>query len=225
VGAEVVDRGGSSGHHRSMSETSDLLPLFPLDLVLFPGTELPLHIFEPRYRRMIGDAMEAQSEFGVVTSQGKSLSPIGCTAIVEKVVQRHEDGRFDVLTRGVRRFRTKALDQEEAVLRARVEFFDDEPGPMLEADEVKALYELAIRAATLAGHRFDRPLKTDHLQPSFLAAAELPLDLAFKQRLLGLTSETQRVAELTAFLEAWIERQQTTDRARALSMRNGKGPH
>lgn len=225
MGGGMVDPTGSNGHHRSMSETSDLLPLFPLELVLFPGAELPLHIFEPRYRRMVGDAIDGQSEFGVVTSQGRSLSPIGCTAIVEKVVKRHEEGRFDVLTRGVRRFRTKALDQQEAVVRARVEFFDDEPGALLDSGEIKALYELAIRAATLAGHRFDRPLDTDNLQPSFLAAAELPLDLAFKQRLLGLNSESQRVAELTAFLEAWIERQQTTDRARALSMRNGKGPH
>jgi len=208
-----------------MSETSDLLPLFPLELVLFPGAELPLHIFEPRYRRMVGDAMDARSEFGIVTAKGQSLSPIGCTAIVEKVVKRHDDGKFDVLTRGVRRFRTVALDQSEEIVRARVEYFDDEPGVALEQDEVRALYELAIKAATLAGHHFEKPLDTDNLQPSFLAAAELPFDLAFKQKLLALRSETQRAAEMTTFLEAWIERQQATDRARALSMRNGKGPH
>lgn len=202
-----------------------MLPLFPLELVLFPGAELPLHIFEPRYRRMIGDAIDGQTEFGIVASTGKSLSPIGCTAIVERVVQRHEDGRFDVLTRGVRRFRTVAIDQEEEIVKARVEYFDDEPGPPLEQDEVRALYGLAIKAATLAGHRIDKPLDTDNLQPSFLAAAELPFDLAFKQKLLALRSETQRVAEMTTFLEAWIERQEATDRARALSMRNGKGPH
>ena len=208
-----------------MPPAGDLLPLFPLELVLFPGAELPLHIFEPRYRVMVGDAIERSSEFGIVHAKGGSVAAIGCTAMVEKVTQRHDDGRFDVLTRGVRRFRTLAMNEDEPVLRAQVEYFDDDPGPAVEQDEVRALFELAVRAATLAGHRFGKPLDTDNLQPSFLAASELPLDPDFKQKLLASTSETARMAELRGYLESWIARQQAADKARALSMRNGKGPH
>ena len=76
------------------------LPLFPLEVVLFPGTQLPLHIFEERYRLMIGDAVDRHSEFGVILQSGGKLASIGCAVIVERVTHRYDDGRFDVEARG-----------------------------------------------------------------------------------------------------------------------------
>ena len=106
-----------------MQET--LLPLFPLEAVLFSNI-LPLHIFEERYKEMIGEAIRNKTEFGVVQAGEKGILNLGCTAIVEKVVMEYPDGRMDILSVGRRRFEILFLDQEKSYLRGAVNFFDDE---------------------------------------------------------------------------------------------------
>ena len=103
-----------------------LLPLFPLQVVLFPGAELPLHIFEDRYKEMIGEAVRDHLEFGVVLASDKGLVNTGCTATVERVLKQYPDGRMDILALGRRRFEILLLNNERAFLRGAVEFFDDE---------------------------------------------------------------------------------------------------
>src|SRR5260370_8468921 len=76
------------------------IPLFPLNVVLLPGAELPLHIFEPRYREMVKTCLEEKSEFGLLLSLPKGLARVGCTADIKAVVQRYQDARMDVLTAG-----------------------------------------------------------------------------------------------------------------------------
>ena len=80
------------------------ISLFPLDVVLFPGAPLPLHIFEERYKEMIGLCLQQQSSFGVVRAQSEGLAIIGCTARIEQVLERMDDGRLNILTRGARPF-------------------------------------------------------------------------------------------------------------------------
>src|SRR5215470_4974697 len=107
-----------------------LLPLFPLQVVVFPRTQLPLHIFEERYKEMIGEAIRDSSEFGIVLAKDEGIVNAGCTVIVDKVLRSHPDGRMDILTRGIRRFEIVLLNQEKAYLRGEVAYFDDdEPGP------------------------------------------------------------------------------------------------
>ena len=77
----------------------ELLPLFPLEVVLFPRTQFPLHIFEDRYKEMIGDAVRDNSEFGIVLTAEKGIVSTGCTAVVEEVTQRYPDGRLDIVAR------------------------------------------------------------------------------------------------------------------------------
>src|SRR5580698_5846291 len=107
-----------------------LLPLFPLQLVVFPGAAAPLHIFEERYREMVGLAEAEGTEFGIVRSIARGdengIASTGCTVTVESVRQRYPDGRFDVITRGRRRFQVVSLDDEKSWLRGAVEYFDDE---------------------------------------------------------------------------------------------------
>jgi hypothetical protein len=107
-----------------------LLPLFPLQVVLLPGAELPLHIFEDRYKEMIGEVLRGNlafgREFGVVLASEKGIVNIGCTATVEQVLRQYPDGRMDLLTRGRRRFEIVRLNDERAFLRASVDFFDDD---------------------------------------------------------------------------------------------------
>src|SRR6202050_561461 len=104
----------------------ELLPLFPLQVVLFPRTALPLHIFEERYKQMIEEVLRVKSEFGVVLAGEKGIVNMGCTATVEKVLKKYPDGRMDLLTLGRRRFEIIMLNNEKAYLRGAVEFFDDE---------------------------------------------------------------------------------------------------
>src|SRR5262245_51929210 len=81
-----------------------LLPLFPLDVVLYPGQPLPLHIFEDRYKEMIGECLDSKSEFGVVRLKDNAIPNVGCTATITNVVKRYDDGRLDIETTGLRRF-------------------------------------------------------------------------------------------------------------------------
>src|SRR6187549_2275230 len=105
-----------------------LLPLFPLKVVMLPGTPMPLHIFEDRYKEMVGEAIEANSEFGIVQAGERGILNIGCSVVVEKVMERYDDGRMDIVVRGRRRFEIMLLDEEKEYLRGSVQFFDDEVG-------------------------------------------------------------------------------------------------
>src|SRR5690349_10455893 len=105
---------------------SRLLPLFPLQVVVFPRTRLPLHIFEDRYKEMIGDAIRDRSEFGIVLARENGIVNAGCTVTVEKVLKMYPDGRMDIVARGQRRFEIQRLDEDKEYLQAEVEFFDDE---------------------------------------------------------------------------------------------------
>src|SRR3954468_24535672 len=80
-------------------------PLFPLGIVALPSEPVPLHIFEPRYRTMIAECLESGSEFGIVWASDDGLRQIGCACEIAEVLERHEDGRLDILTRGTRPFR------------------------------------------------------------------------------------------------------------------------
>src|ERR1700761_1538306 len=101
------------------------IPLFPLDVVLFPGASLPLHIFEERYKEMIGLCLADESSFGVVRAQQDGLAVVGCTGRILRVLQEYEDGRLDILCRGETRFEIAALEDSRSFLEAEVEFFDD----------------------------------------------------------------------------------------------------
>src|SRR5215217_3273948 len=106
--------------------SSRLIPLFPLNVVVFPRTRLPLHIFEERYKEMIGDAIRDDSEFGVVLAKQDGIVNAGCTVAVEKVLEMYPDGRMDVMTVGKRRFEIATLSEEKEYLQGEVNFFDDE---------------------------------------------------------------------------------------------------
>src|SRR6266568_3725639 len=124
--------------------TERLIPLFPLSLVVFPRTRLPLHIFEERYKEMVGNAIRDSSEFGIVLAKEEGIVNAGCTVTIEKVLQMYSDGRMDILTRGQRRFEIEALNQEKSYLQAEVNFFDDEdfePTPVELRDQALSNYQ------------------------------------------------------------------------------------
>jgi Lon protease-like protein len=200
-----------------------LLPLFPLELVLFPRAELPLHIFEPRYREMVGEAIEQESEFGVILADGGKLSSVGCTAAVEEVTKRFDDGRFNVAARGQRRFRALELNKEKEYLRAEVEFMqdlDDEPAPASEFMKAQELVSELVMELDLAVFM---DVAGNERQASFAIAAPLPLGLAFKQQLLEQRNEKERMTTLVEHLGAFLKRSRVTGRMQKLAGTNGHG--
>ena len=183
---------------------NSLLPIFPLDLVLLPGVPLPLHIFEPRYREMIAECLERKKPFGVVRASSHGVADIGCTAEIMSVTKKYDDGRMDILTRGVERFEVIHVNNDRSFLQAEISVMQDED----EGEPAQPTAQLATQAvrlhaeiAKLAGADPSGP--DEHAgNLSFLLAGSLPLDLDFKQNLLSTLSEARRLEAVIGYLEA-----------------------
>ncbi len=203
-----------------------LLPLFPLEAVLFPGQPLPLHIFEERYKEMVGECLESRAEFGVVLVKENAILNVGCTAAITAVKRRYKDGRMDIETEGRRRFEVLFLDQEKAYLRAATQFFEDE--------ESRATPELRQRVLELHANVLellfsDPEDRKRHLveeaapQLSFKLVGPLPVDLDFKQLLLALRSEAERLERMAEYLKHLAPRLRLASRVRSKAGGNGQG--
>ena len=173
-----------------------LLSLFPLEVVLLPGAALPLHIFEPRYKEMIGECLEQKQVFGIVRGKEGGVVEVGCTAEILEVTKRYEDGKLDIMTVGRRRFEIVTTNNERAFLRGEVSYIDDEPSaPAREqVTELLRLHEQILKI-------FDEEMpEVDEDAPvSFQLAGSLPLDLDFKQTLLETRAESERVQALIKY--------------------------
>jgi Lon protease-like protein len=197
-----------------------LLPLFPLDVVLFPGTPLPLHIFEPRYKEMIGECLAASTPFGVVRALEQGIAEIGCTAEIVTITKQYPDGRMDLVAQGRERFEVVQLNQERSFLRASVLLIPDEPGAPPAEDTAKAV-EFHREILTLAGAVQDIS-GADTAELSFHLAGSLPLDLDFKQKLLGTRSESERLKALASYFEGILPGLRRAARARSKTGGNGR---
>lgn len=193
------------------------LPLFPLGSVLFPGVVLPLHIFEPRYRKMIADLRELpegeSQQFGVVAIRdGKevgaqsveSVYDVGCTARIS-ALEAHEDGRYSVVTTGVQRFRLLNVDTGGPYLVGEVEFLEEKSDERAETLKTSSTALLLGYQRALAGLRGVRTgpipeLPDDPTVLSYLIAAAMVLDMRDKQRLLATPDTATRLLHEQALL-------------------------
>jgi len=180
---------------------SALLPLFPLDVVLLPGAALPLHVFEPRYKEMITECLAAEKPFGVVRVKEEGVAEIGCTAKSVAVTKKYDDGRMDIVTEGRERFEVMQVNQERSYLQAEVLYLQDEPANA-STDQVSRAVEMHGEIMRLAGAEPERLSAIDASGLSFHLAGSLPLDLDFKQNLLGMKSERERVQAIISYFEA-----------------------
>lgn len=199
-----------------------LLPLFPLPLVLLPGKALPLHIFEERYKEMIGEALLRRSEFGVVQALEGGIVRTGCTAQVDSVLKKYDDGRMDILTVGRRRFVIDEVDTERSYLRAGVTFFDDDDS----APGALDLRRRAVRAFTDFVRNSEEEIEIPDVEEPQLSfvLAKVSDDLNFLQVLLGMQSEPERIGKVAEHLEALLVRQQLKSAMQKVAGTNGHGP-
>ena len=204
---------------------SELLPLFPLGTVLYPGLLMPLHIFEDRYRQLVGDLLAGPEprQFGVIAiRQGRetgvdgvcALHEIGCVATLRQVTE-HDDGRFDVMTVGTQRFRLLELDESRPYLQGHVDLIDEESGDEAAAAAVAQSVQVAFRAyldalAVQGAVRVSVPdLPDEPVLLSYLVASSVIVDLSDRQLLLAepdallrLTAERLLLAKETGILRS-----------------------
>ena len=195
---------------------SQVLPLFPLGAVLYPGMLLPLHIFEDRYRQLVRDLLDGPEprRFGVIAiRKGRetgvdgvtSLYETGCTATLRRV-QEHEDGRFDLVTLGTQRFRLLGLHQSLPYLRGEIELLPDEVADRADAAPLVRAVQAAFRdyldAVTERGGATVRvqDLPDEPVLLSFIVAAATVIDLPERQSLLDEPDALRRLGAERALL-------------------------
>jgi Lon protease-like protein len=195
-------------------------PLFPLGLVALPGELIPLHIFEERYKQMMGECLESEHEFGIVWMSDDGLREIGCGCEIERVLERMEDGRMNILTRGTRPFRVLERQGHLAYPAGVIEFLADD----VEEQDVKAAGTARAAYADLVKRATDREPEQEELDEmdAYAMAATVDFGLDAKQGLLDLRSENARLKLVTRLFRAATKRLDFVDRAQARARSNGK---
>ena len=195
-------------------------PLFPLGLVALPSELVPLHIFEERYKTMIGRCLDEGSEFGIVWMSEDGLRPIGCACEIAEVLERMEDGRINLIARGTRPFRIESRQDSLPYPAGTVEFLEDrlEEGDQEAAEAAHEAYAALVSQAT------DRtPDMTEIAAMSaYEMAATVEFGLDAKQGLLDLRSETARLKLLARLFRAALKRLDFVNRAQARARSNGR---
>ena len=195
-------------------------PLFPLGLVALPHEFVPLHIFEPRYRALVAECLESEREFGIVWAGEEGTRPVGCAMEISEVLERTEDGRINILTRGTRPFRVVEERHDLPYPAGAIEFLDDKTespdSSSLQAAH-EAYNELVVQAT-------DKRLEDDELDrmSAYEMAATVDFGLDAKQGLLDLRSENARLRLVTRLFKAAVKRLDFIERAQARAQSNGK---
>jgi len=201
------------------------IPLFPLGLVLLPQMPLPLHIFEERYKLLIGECLANNKEFGIVYLNGTDLQAIGCTASIQKVLKRYEDGRLDILTRGENRFEISEMYDHKPYLEAGVTLFDDElednttASQKLADNGMNLLKQFAGISGVQGEYGFVEIMDIKSI--SFLIAGCEGFSYEEKQKFLEMSSTSERLEKSVGSLAKIIERAKITAQIQKIIGGNG----
>jgi Lon protease-like protein len=195
-------------------------PLFPLGIVALPTESVPLHIFEARYRRMIEHCLAEGQEFGILWLSDEELKQTGCACEVAQVLERLEDGRLNILSRGTRPFVLLERQDELPYPAGEVLFSEDEE----EEPDEPAASSARERYAELVMQATDKELGEAELaaMDSYRMAATVEFEPEAKQELLELRSENARLRLLGTLLETALERLELLERAQVRAQSNGK---
>ena len=199
---------------------SEVLPLFPLGIVALPSELVPLHIFEERYKTMIGECLERESEFGIVWLSDDGLKPTGCACVVAQVLEKLPDGRMNVVCRGTRPFRVVEQLDDRAYPAGVVEWLQDKA----EEPDAETLASARDAYNDLVEQATDEPADPERLaeMTAYDMAATVDFGLEAKQGLLDLRSENARLRLVTRLFRAAIKRLDFVTRAQARARSNGK---
>ena len=178
----------------------DEIGLFPLGIVLLPTERVPLHVFEPRYKELIGECLEHEREFGLLYADGEGVREIGTLARIVEVLERFDDGRLNIVVEGGRRFRVEKLTRGRSFLTAAIVPVRDSAG--LPAPETAARAADSFRALAAVAGADAEEIDESSSELSFELAAQVELPGDAKQHLLELDSEQQRLELVVGLLDA-----------------------
>ena len=197
------------------------IPLFPLNVVLMPGAPMPLHIFEERYKQMVNECLEGESEFGMVLADESGTREVGCTARIVELVERYEDGRMLILVEGSRRFKLKNVLAGKPYYVGEIEFLEDRVEEDVDAlaEENISLLERVVEAATEGSVGIE--IEPPYRNLSFAIAGRVEFDLETRQQILELTSERERLEKIRDLLSDAAEGLENERRAREKAQKNG----
>jgi Lon protease-like protein len=199
---------------------SEEFPLFPLALVALPGELIPLHIFEERYKTMIDHCLQDESEFGIVWLSDDGLREVGCACEIDRVLERMDDGRMNLLVRGTRPFRVLERQGHLPYPAGVIEFVEDREDA-LDAEAARRAHEAY---AELVKRATDREPDRDELDgmSAYAMAATVDFGLDAKQGLLDMRSENARLRLVTRLFRAAIKRLDLVDKVQERARSNGK---
>jgi Lon protease-like protein len=197
------------------------IPLFPLNVVLMPGTSLPLHIFEERYKQMVNECLDSETEFGMVLADEDGTRGVGCTARIVELVQRFEDGRMVILVEGSRRFKLNNIMTGKPYYVGEVDYLEDGPDDDVSslAEECVALLERVVEAATEGS--VDIEIEPPYRNLSFAIAGRIEFDLETRQQILELPTEKGRLEKVKELLTEAADRLERDRQVRKLAETNG----
>jgi ATP-dependent Lon protease len=199
------------------------IPLFPLNIVLFPGEQVPLHIFEPRYRRMVRECLDNKAPFGMLLALPDGVVRVGCTAEILEVIKTHEDGRMDIITVGRDPFRVLELFEDEPLVHGHVDYLEDRE-TQDRPPKLRQLIELYETCHTLLYSSLPKDLELQlEGALSYTIASTLPLDLLWKQQILELRCEEERQERLLTYLRDWAPHLQKKEVLRHRTAGTGHG--
>ncbi len=198
-----------------------IIPLFPLQIVLFPGEKLPLHIFEPRYKEMIRHCVANDEPFGLVSFIKNKVSRIGCLATVDAISKQYEDGKADIICTGHDRFITHSFDSSKAYLQGHITKFHDS-GETTDADKqfLKRILPSFKKLVEIA--EFKTGILSDEVpHDSFGFAHLVGFDLSQKQNLLEIKTERERLVYIKMHIDRTLPKIKAFEEVRERISRNG----
>jgi Lon protease-like protein len=201
-----------------VGQAIERFPLFPLGLVLLPGEKVPLHIFEERYKQMIGECLEEEREFGIIWLADDALKDVGCAARITRVLERFEDGRMNIVVEGTTPFRLDRRIGELAYPAGDIELLEDEPGTdEATLERARKSYADLVEEVTETRPEPDALAELD----AYGMAATLEIAASAKQALLELRSEPARLEQLEALFDEALKRIRTATRVAEQASGNG----
>ncbi len=202
-------------------ERPSRIPLFPLDVVLLPDMPLPLHIFEPRYKRMIGRCLNEKIEFGMILATDQGIASVGCTAEIVRKLRDYPDGRMDIVAEGRAIFRLDKLVDENEYYEGRVEYLTDSPYLHDAEKQATLLAGFAECHLLLAGRAWPGVTEAEQPALSYHLAAQLPVELEYRQMLLETRSESGRRDLLLRWIGDFLPKLKERQRVQGKASGNG----
>jgi Lon protease-like protein len=199
------------------------IPLFPLEVVLFPGMPLPLHIFEQRYRIMVARCLDDKLEVGIILAAEAGLVTVGCTAEIVEKLKVYPDGRLDILCEGRVLFRAIEIVNDREYQEVIAEYLPEDVLPQDSEKEANLIERFQVCHALVFGQPWIVSSRDEEISLAFQMAARLPLELEIKQKLLELREESARRDFLLLKINELMPQLAQRQRMRQIAGGNGHG--